>query len=1005
MPVNYKEIAFEQAIEAFLVSNEGGYVKADPKSFDRERGLDPAILIPFIEETQPKAWKAIHSFHGDETAAFILKELRQAIDHQGLINVIRHGFKCFGKTLRIAFFQSPHGMNPDAERLYKRNVLSVTRQLQYSTSNTNAIDVVLSLNGIPVVTMELKNPYTGQHVEYAKKQYCQDRDPKDLIFRFNRGALVHFAVDPDLAFMTTKLEGKSTYFLPFNKGHNGRAGNPPGPPAGGYRTDYLWEEVLQRDSLMDILHRFMHLEVEEKKVTTTKGMKKIRKEKLIFPRYHQLDAVRKLVADTAGSGVGKNYLVHHSAGSGKSNSIAWLAHRLASLHDHHDEKIFSSVVVITDRIVLDKQLQETIYQFEHKQGVVQKIEKDSTQLAQALDNQIPIIVTTLQKFPFVHEKVGSLKGRTFAVIVDEAHSSQSGETAAEMKAILNKEGIEQTVKEKAKEEDLDAHDLFILREMEKRGHQENLSFFAFTATPKYKTEKLFNAPGPDGKPPFHLYTMRQAIEEGFIMDVLQNYITYKTYYGLIKSIEDDPELDKRKAARALARFLRLHPYNIAQKTEVMVEHFRHHTKHKIGGRAKAMVVTGSRLEAVRYKQSFDRYIAQKDYKDIKTLVAFSGTVVDPDQPGVSYTETGMNKGIREKELPEKFATDEYQVLLVAEKYQTGFDQPLLHTMYVDKRLAGIQAVQTLSRLNRTHPGKEDTFVLDFVNDAEEIYNSFKPYYEKTPFADDVDPRKLYELQHRIEGYRLFDKNEIEAFFKIYYQPSFKGTEKDHAKLYAVLESVMERFEALPEDQQEEFKSTLKSYRNLYGFMSQIIPFKDSDLERLYTFGRFLLSRLPKRNSSEQYHFDDEVSLKYYRLQKISEGSIDLKDGEAEEIKGPEEVGTGRVREEYVPLSELVEILNERFATNFTKADQLFFDQIEAEAIDNESIQKAAKANSIDDFKFVFDKEFEDLIIGRMEGNEEISTKLLKDKDLREVAMWHILKNVYEKIREEKSVDY
>ena len=1003
MPVNYKEIEFEKAIEAYLLTDEGGYVKTDSRNFDKENGLDPTVLLPFIRETQPKAWKPIESFHGDDAESFVLKELKQATDHQGLLDVVRHGFKCFGKRIRVAFFRSPHGMNPEAEQMYKRNVLSITRQLYYSSAHSNSIDVVLSLNGIPVITAELKNPYSGQTVEHAKKQYEHDRSPKDRVLSFNKGAFVHFAVDPDLAYMATKLEGKDTYFLPFNKGHNNAAGNP--PHSEGYRTNYLWEEVLQKDSLVDIIHRFLHLEVEEKEIETARGTKKNRKEKLIFPRYHQLDCVRNLVADTKGQGVGKNYLVHHSAGSGKSNSIAWLAHRLSSLHSEKDKKIFSSIVVITDRVVLDKQLQDTIYQFEHKQGVVQKIEKDSTQLAQALDAQVPIIITTLQKFPFIHEKIGNLKGRTFAVIVDEAHSSQSGETAAEMKSILNKDGIDQRVKEQAEEEDVDAHDLFVLREMEKRGKQSNLSFYAFTATPKYKTEKLFDAPGPDGKPPFHLYSMRQAIEEGFIMDVLKHYTTYKSYYGLIKKIEDDPELDKKKAARALARFLKLHPYSIAQKTEVMIEHFKQKTMHKIGGRAKAMVVTGSRLEAVRYKQSFDKYIAEKGYDDIKTLVAFSGTVEDPDVPEKQYTEVRMNNGIREKELPEKFGTDEFQVLLVAEKYQTGFDQPLLHTMYVDKRLSGIQAVQTLSRLNRVHPGKENTFVLDFVNDEEEIYNSFKPYYERTPFADDVEPRKLYEIQHRITEYKLFDETDLTSFFEIYSRPGFKGTEKDHGKLYSVIDPIVERFKTLEEEEQEDFKSTITSFRNLYGFMSQIIPFQDSDLEKLYIFSRFLLARLPKRDTGGGYEFDDEVSLKYYRLQKISEGSIDLSDGESKEIKGPDEVGTGMVNEEYLALSELVKILNDRFGTDFTEADQLFFDQLEVEAADNEKLQKAAKANTLEDFKFVFDREFEDLIIGRMEGNEDISTKLLKDQDLRQIAMLHMLKNVYNKIRDEDSVRY
>ncbi|SHF76318.1 type I restriction enzyme, R subunit [Fodinibius roseus] len=1003
MSINYKEIAFEKAIEAFLCSFKGGYKKGDPSNFNRKWALFPELVTTFIKDTQPRKWGPIEQFYGDDTENYVIKELHHAINSQGILNVIRHGFKCFGKRLRVAFFRPPHGMNPESEELYQRNVLTFTRQVHYSEGEpSKSIDIVLTLNGLPVATIELKNPLTDQNVEDAKKQYKGERNPEDLIFQFKKRALIHFAVDPDLVYYTTKLEGSDTYLLPFNKGHDGGAGNPPNPD--GYRTTYLWEEVLQKDSFMDILARFLHLEVEEKKISTDQGIRVIRKENMIFPRYHQLDAVRKLVDDAEGQGPGKNYLIQHSAGSGKSNTIAWLAYRLSSLHNAKDQKIFDSIVVITDRIVLDKQMQDTIYQFDHKSGVVKKIEKDSTQLANALDNATPIIISTLQKFPFVTDKVEDLEGQNYAVIVDEAHSSQTGEQAADLRSVLNKDGIKEAAEDELEDEENDYQE-FVLREMAKRGRQENISFFAFTATPKYKTEKVFNAPGPDGEPPFHLYTMRQAIEENFIMDVLKHYTTYKSYYGLIKAVDEDPDFEKKKGSKALARFLKLHPYSIAQKTEVMVEHFRHHTMHKIGGKAKAMVVTSSRLHAVRYKQAFDKYITEKGYNDIKTLVAFSGTVEDPDKPGSKFTEVGMNNGIREKELPKKFGTDEYQILLVAEKYQTGFDQPLLHTMYVDKRLSGIQAVQTLSRLNRRYPGKDDTFVLDFVNDREEIFNAFKPYYEKTPFAEDVEPRKLYELQAQLEGFRIFDEEDIEAFCEIYYKPEFKSTDTDHAKLYAVLDPVVERFKELDEEKQDEFKSVLVSYRNMYGFLSQIIPFKDSELEQLYTYGRFLLSRLPKNSSDTQYELENEVALKFYRLEKISDGSIDLSEGESRDIKGPSDVGTGKIREEYVKLSQLVELLNERFGTNFTQADQLFFDQIEEEAILDEDIQKAAKANNLDDFRYIFEKELEQLIIDRMDGNEEISMKMIKDEKFRDLASWHILKNVYSKINGKESVDY
>ena len=660
--------------------------------------------------------------------------------------MIRHGFKCFGKKLRVAFFAPASGMNPETERRYKANRLTVTRQLQYSPNHTNSLDLTLSLNGLPVATAELKNPLSGQRVKNAIRQYQQDRDPRDKIFEFKRRALVHFAVDPDEVYMTTRLARERTFFLPFNKGRDVGAGNPDNPD--GYKTAYLWEEVWEREAWLDILSRFLHLEVKEEK----KNGKKTTRETMIFPRYHQWDSVRKMEADARQAGAGKNYLIQHSAGSDKSNSIGWLAHRLASLHDAKDEKIFHCVVVITDRLVLDKQLQDTIYQFEHKQGVVEKIEQDSNQLAKALKEGVPIVITTLQKFPFVTEKVGELPARNYAVIVDEAHSSQSGESAAELKGVLAGQAIREQAQQEAEEQGLPDYEEEVLRTMAKRGRQPNLSFFGFTATPKYKTLEVFGERGPDGKPrPFHLYSMRQAIDEGFILDVLDHYTTYKTYYKLIKSIEDDPKVEKRKAALALARFMSLHPYNISQKTEVMVEHFRTFTRHKIGGRAKAMVVTRSRLHAVRYKQEFDKYIRGKGYTDVRALVAFSGEVQDPDIPTVRYTEVGMNEGIREKQLPDEFDTDKYHVLIVAEKYQTGFDQPLLHTMYVDKRLAGIQAVQTLSRLNRTCSGKEDTFVLDLVNEREEIQEAFQPYYEHTIPGDEVDPHKLYELQSKGDG--------------------------------------------------------------------------------------------------------------------------------------------------------------------------------------------------------------------------------------------------------------
>jgi len=992
----HTEHTFESAIENHLLT-KAGYTRGSKDSFAPERAMFPQDVLAFIQVTQPKEWDYLKNLQKDKAEQVLLDDLCRALDseHEGCLAVLRHGFKCFGKLFRVAYFAPASGLNPEIEKLYSSNKLTVTRQVKYSNKHDNTIDVVLSLNGIPVATAELKNPMTGQTWRSAIKQYRNDRDPKDLIFQFRKRALVHFAVDPDEVYMTTRLAGKATRFLPFNLGNGTGAGNPENP--GGHKTSYLWEQVWQRDSFLDILVRFIHLQIEEKKI----GDKKIKKETMIFPRYHQLDSVRKLVADARENGVGQNYLVQHSAGSGKSNSIAWLAHRLVSLHDDADEKVFDSVIVVTDRLVLDQQLQNTIYQFEHKQGVIQKIDTDSSKLATALTSVTPIVITTLQKFPFVTEKIGELPAHKYAVIIDEAHSSQGGESATELKGVLAAAAIKEEAKTKYLGEQLQDYEEEILRTMAKRGKQKNISFFAFTATPKYRTLEVFGRPGTDGKPvPFHLYSMRQAIEEGFIIDVLKNYTTYKTYFGLIKSIEDDPKVDKKKAARALARFMSLHPHNIAQKTEVMMEHFYHFTRHKIGGRAKAMVVTSSRLHAVRYKQSFDKYIAEKGYTDIKTLVAFSGTVVDPDIPGKEYTEVGMNNGIKEKELPERFSTNEYQVLLVAEKYQTGFDQPLLHTMYVDKRLSGIQAVQTLSRLNRTYPGKEDTFVLDFVNDTQEILDAFQPYYEQTTVSEQAKVQQLYELQAKLDAQQVYYKGEVEEFSRVFYKPRERQTPADHAKMNACLDPAVSRFIQLEEDKQEEFRGWLTAYRNLYAFLSQVIPFQDSDLEKLYSYIRFLLTKLPMRDIGAGINLDDEVALKYYRLEKISEGTIDLQPGKGGEIHGPTEVGTGVIHGEKIELSELIDILNERFGTDFKPGDQLFFDSIREDAVADTGLRQAALANTMENFGYVFLKALEGLFIDRVEQNEEITAKYFNEKDFREVVGQKLLKQVYEQIRKE-----
>ncbi|APO91440.1 type I restriction endonuclease subunit R [Xanthomonas euvesicatoria] len=1020
----HTEHAFETAIEVTLLA-AGGYQMRQPADYDETLALFPSDVIGFLKDSQLARWQQLETLLGTRTQVTVLEALVKELEIKGALHVLRHGFKCYGKTLRLAYFRPNSGMNPEAAAKYAHNRLTITRQVNFASvlkrpdgkSKRCIIDVTLAVNGLPVVTVELKNPLTGQPASEAIYQYQHDRDERDRLFAFKQRALVHFAVDPDEAWMTTRLKGRETVFLPFNRGHAHGAGNPPVP--GNWKTHYLWDEVLRADSLLDILQRFMHLEIKERKITTDKGVRTVRKETMIFPRYHQLDAVRRLVGHARAHGSGHNYLVQHSAGSGKSNSIAWLAHRLASLHDAHEEKVFHSVVVVTDRRVLDQQLQNTIYQFEHKTGVVEKIDEDTRQLARALSGGTPIIISTIQKFPFIARALARLEadgedvkldtaGKRFAVIVDEAHSSQSGETAMTLRGMLNRDGIEAAVAAQLSDEEDDELDeatrAAILREAQKRVRQPNLSFFAFTATPKFKTKVLFDTPGPSGESPFHEYSMRQAIEEGFIMDVLANYTTYKRFFGLIKQVENDPEVSRKQAAKALTRYMELHPVNIEQVVSVIVEHFRLHVMHELGGRAKAMVVTGSRLAAVKYKLAFDRYIKDNRYDGIRSLVAFSGTVEDPEDPGASYTEVAMNDGLAESELPEAFERDDYRVLLVAEKYQTGFDQPLLQTMYVVKKLAGVQAVQTLSRLNRMAPGKKRTLVLDFVNKEEDIHKAFKPYYESTPIGENAGPEKLSELQHKLLAPAIFTPADVDAFAQAWYRPKREHSGSDHKQMNAVLDAVVQRFKTQLEEKQDEFRGLLMAYRNLYAFLSQIVPYQDSDLEKLYTFVRNLMTKLPPADDGKAFVLDDEVSLRYYRMQQLTDGSIDLAQGQLYSLKGPTDVGTSRVADEEVPLSSLVEKLNTRFGTDFNEADQLFFDQIKVSAEASEQIKEAARANNLSDFTAYLGRVLDELFIERMEGNEEIFSKIMTDREFRSAASEHLAFEIFEKSRVSRASD-
>lgn len=983
----HTEQAFETAIIQHLTEN--AWIEVSNKEYDRELAFFPNVILTFVKESQPKEWRRLQQFYKDEADVKFLQRMYRELELRGSLDVIRHGITDSAVKFQLAYFQPDSQLNEDTIGLYDLNKLAVTRQVKYSLKNENSLDLVLSLNGLPVATVELKNHFTGQDVTNAKAQFKYDRDPRELIFQFKKRALVHFTADSDEVYITTKLDGDKTRFLPFNKGFNNGAGN---PPTEGYRTAYLWENIWQKDSWMNILSRYLHLQIDE---ITIDG-KLYKKEALIFPRYHQLQAVRRLSKHSLENGAGHNYLIQHSAGSGKSNTIAWLAYRLSSLHNAQDKRVFDSVIVVTDRNVLDQQLQNTIYQFEHKQGVVEKIDKDSTQLAEAIKKGKDIIVTTLFKFPFALDKIKDLEDKNYAILIDEAHSSQGGEATRKMKELLAAKTLDEA--EREDEETEQTTDDFIREQVKARGPQKNISLFAFTATPKAKTIEVFGTKDDSGKPkPFDLYSMKQAIEEGFILDVLKYYMTYKMFFRLNKAIEEDPLLNKKKASSAIGRFVSLHPHNLAQKTEVIIEHFRQVTMKKIGGRAKAMVVTGSRLHALRYYFEFKKYIKENKYEDIRPLVAFSGKVIDSEFPdGVS--EPQLN-GFGEKELPAKFDTDEYRILLVADKYQTGFDQPLLHTMYVDKKLSGVKAVQTLSRLNRTCPGKEDTFVLDFANDQDTIFQSFQPYYELTTLKENTDPNHLYDLKGRLDAAQVYHWSEVNAFAEVFFKKE-EHNARDQAKLYSWIDPAKDRFKALEEPKQDEFKKALTSFVRLYSFLSQILPFQDVELEKLYAYGRLLLIKLPKTDYIEKLKLDNDVALEYYRLQKMSENSITLQPTGEVPLNTTTEAGISRPKDERAKLSEIIDVLNDRFGTDFDKADKLFFDQIEEELFNDETLKQQAMNNDIDNFKYGFEEVFIHKLIDRMDDNQKIFDKVMDSSDFKKIVQEWLLKKLYKRFNDD-----
>lgn len=975
----HREIVLEDHLVAQLVS-EQGYIERSPEEFDRDLALDRELVLRFAQEMQPDAWKKLEAQYTGSAEAEFFKQLEKGLKDRGTLDVLRRGFKMIPNiNFAFCFFQPASGLNPDLTRLYEANILSAMRQVRYSRKNENAIDVVLFINGIPVATLELKNLLTGSNFRHAEKQYRTDRSPAgEPLLNFKRGAPVHFALDQDNVSMTTRLLNGRTRFLPFNRGREGGAGNPDVPDE--FRVAYLYKDlpdgkaVFGREKLLSIIGRFMHLEKSD------------RKEVMIFPRFQQLDAVTKLMQHARLNGPGQNYLVQHSAGSGKSNTIGWTAHQLINLHDDEDSAIFNTVIIVTDRVVLDRQLQNTVAQFEQTKGVVKKIDGTSRQLKKAIQDGARIIITTIQKFGTDHLKeVSGQKKRKFAILVDEAHSSQSGKSAQALADALTREATSSD----------DVEDI-IAAYQKSRGPQNNISYFAFTATPRNVTLERFGVMGPEGLPhPFHLYSMRQAIEEGFILDVLQNYMTYKAYYELEKAIEDDPELQGRKAQRRVARFASLHPTAIGQKVEVIVEHFRRHVQNEIGGQAKAMVVTQSREHALRYYFGVREYLQKQDYTDLKALVAFSG---DLEVDGETWTEAAVN-GFSETELPRRFDSPEYQVLIVAEKYQTGFDQPKLCALYVDRKLAGLQAVQTLSRLNRTMPGKDGTYVLDFQNTIEDIQEAFKPFYEVTGLEETSDPNQVYELEQRLNTFGIIDCDEVERFAQTFYKGPLDPS--DRIRLEGLVRHAVQRFEAEDDEgRQEEFRQLLRSFMRFYSFVAQVVRLDDTELEKLYSYSAWLSRLLPNREVPPDIEITDEMlRLHAFKVVQKEKGSAALGPGDTAALAPIREFGAKPYTDdERRALSEIIKAFNERHGTQFTAEDFLRFEQVNREILDAD-MTEMLRNNPPDVVYAAFSQAFFQGAIRLFQRDSDMKSIVLSDAEAREQAIRHFFNRALREVRE------
>lgn len=1030
------EKRFERDIESFFISPEGGYIQFCGQDMDgnwvHNRQHDVAkciymdVLCEFIEKTQPKEWAKYVKYYGENAAEKLYHRLETTISNQGLLYVLRNGIEDMGCRLKMCYFKPESENSSLATKRYEANILGCTRQFRYSTANTNTIDMVLSINGIPVVALELKNQLTGQDYKCAINQFKDDRSSKEFAFRLNHRFLVYFAVDLYEVWMTTQLADGNTRFLPFNQGSNGAgvtggAGNPQNP--NGYATSYLWEEVLQRDSLLDLVHRFISFVKEKEEVVKNGITKTVTKEKMIFPRYHQYDVVRKIMDDVKANGVGNNYLIQHSAGSGKSNSIAWIAYRLASVHDKENNGLFDSVIVVTNRVVLDGQLQDTINSFEHQVGLVEAIDdkKNSRSLAEAINDKKRIIICTIQKFLFAKKDMEKFRGRKFAVIIDEAHQGQNGESAKTLRRSLIDTGV--AIKEYAKEAGIEETEVDLTDEYINavigQGRHDNQSFFAFTATPKQQTIETFgtivgvNENGESVRAPFHVYSMRQAIEEGYILNVLANYTTVKEAFKLIKVSEDNPELIEGPTARALFKYYKKHGYTIAQKTEMIMTNFLENCRYQIDKKGKAMVVADSRANAVRYYLAIKNYMKEhhEECAGSDVMIAFSGEVTLEDYPSEKpFTEATMNVDengkyiTTDKKFRKAFHSNQYNILVVANKYQTGFDEPLLHTMYVDKKLHDVTAVQTLSRLNRTTLGKNSTFVLDFENTEEDIKGAFLPYYEDTTMEGDTDINAAYDIRNKIHDYMIYNYDDVDVFNK--FMVSNMGKNQSAAalgRLAGMFRPVIERYKDLDEDDREASRDYIRRFNRIYSYVTQLVRLHDKELFNEYQYTTHLIKLLPRPNVVDFVDVDEKIRLEYASLTKTFAGAIVLDEKPPVFVPGGSAVPKKNSKKKDT-LQSIIDKVNERFSGNFTDADRVIIEgiyQMFMKDTDVKKFKKYARDNSTEMFvKSLFPDKFKDIVTQCFLDNNESFAKLFNDPDFYHKVQEAMAAELYKALRRE-----